>query len=166
MLTNISRTNSRISKGANKCRFDRSRKMKKTEPTLAIWGVDTAESGKKKVGVWCNAVTFTSYLEARIRYYRPHHKRFWDVTFFPSFWLLVVVVVMADRDTTHCMVPSVPYFESSLWDLGSAPREGVATNTRWKPLSEKQEYNEASHRNSRPCSSRCSTGRNPNPWTS
>ena len=31
---------------------------------LAIWGVDTAEAGPK-VDAWCNAVTFTSYVEPR-----------------------------------------------------------------------------------------------------
>ena len=35
-------------KGKDACRFDRSRKMLKHEPSLAIWGVDTAEYGPKK----------------------------------------------------------------------------------------------------------------------
>ena len=49
--------------------------MLKNEPTLAIWGVDTAENGPKE-NVWSNVVTFTivskglynvftSYLEPR-----------------------------------------------------------------------------------------------------
>ena len=56
----------RMCKGQKKWIVSRSRKMRKNEPTLAIWGFDTAEN-RPKEEVWCNAVTFTSHLEPRFR---------------------------------------------------------------------------------------------------